>query len=160
MLVWFFFKSCGSNSPFRSRGTRTFTSPKLVRKHLAAMPVPAVVGVFVLVIILAGAKFVIHAACLQQLTDFCSALIFFGTAILSGHNKKPPMWCFYSTAHRKFTQNLGLAQKNSNSGAFSALRNHFHSTEANQFRLGNTFCRIRGSFDYLNYPYYPAYKVL
>lgn len=34
MLVWFFFRSCGSNSPFRSRGTETSTSPKLVRRFL------------------------------------------------------------------------------------------------------------------------------
>ena len=24
---------------------------------------------------------------------------------------KPPMWCFYSTPHRRFTQNLGWSQK-------------------------------------------------
>ena len=34
MLVWFFFSTWGSNSPFRSRGTDTSTSPKLVRSVL------------------------------------------------------------------------------------------------------------------------------
>ena len=34
MLVWFFFRSCGSNSLFRSRGTETSTSLKLVRSVL------------------------------------------------------------------------------------------------------------------------------
>ena len=38
MLVWFFFSICGSNSPFRSRGTDTSTSPKLVRSVLLLWP--------------------------------------------------------------------------------------------------------------------------
>ena len=34
ILVCFFFSTWGSNSPFRSRGTDTSTSPKLVRSLL------------------------------------------------------------------------------------------------------------------------------
>ena len=32
-----------------------------------------------------------------------------------------------------------------------------HSTKPNQFCLDIILCRIRGAFDYLMYPYYPAY---
>ena len=32
-----------------------------------------------------------------------------------------------------------------------------HSTKPNQFYLEIILCRIRGTFDYLMYPYYPAY---
>ena len=32
-----------------------------------------------------------------------------------------------------------------------------HSTKPNQFCLEIILCRIRGAFDYLMYPYYPAY---
>ena len=32
-----------------------------------------------------------------------------------------------------------------------------HSTKPNQFCLRIILCRIRGAFDYLMYPYYPAY---
>ena len=32
-----------------------------------------------------------------------------------------------------------------------------HSTKPNQFCLRVILCRIRGTFDYLMYPYYPAY---
>ena len=38
MLVWFFFSTWGSNSPFRSRGTDTSTSAKLVRSVLLLWP--------------------------------------------------------------------------------------------------------------------------
>lgn len=31
------------------------------------------------------------------------------------------------------------------------------STKPNQFCLDIILCRIRGAFDYLMYPYYPAY---
>ena len=34
---------------------------------------------------------------------------------------------------------------------------HSHSTKPNQFCLEIILCRIRGAFDYLMYPYYPAY---
>ena len=34
---------------------------------------------------------------------------------------------------------------------------HSHSTKPNQFCLEIILCRIRGTFDYLIYPYYPAY---
>lgn len=32
-----------------------------------------------------------------------------------------------------------------------------HSTTTNQFCLGIIICRVYSSFDYLIYPYYPAY---
>ena len=32
-----------------------------------------------------------------------------------------------------------------------------HSTKPKQFRIGHIACHIHGTFDYLNYPYYPAY---
>ena len=32
-----------------------------------------------------------------------------------------------------------------------------HSTKPNQFCLEIILCRIHGAFDYLIYPYYPAY---
>ena len=32
-----------------------------------------------------------------------------------------------------------------------------HSTKPNQFCLEIILCRIRGAFEYLMYPYYPAY---
>lgn len=35
--------------------------------------------------------------------------------------------------------------------------NHSHSTKPNQFCLEIILCRIHGAFDYLIYPYYPAY---
>lgn len=35
--------------------------------------------------------------------------------------------------------------------------NYPHSTKPNQFCLEIILCRIRGAFDYLMYPYYPAY---
>lgn len=35
--------------------------------------------------------------------------------------------------------------------------NHSQSTKPNQFCLDIILCRIRGAFDYLMYPYYPAY---
>lgn len=35
--------------------------------------------------------------------------------------------------------------------------NYSHSTKPNQFCLEIILCRIRGAFDYLMYPYYPAY---
>lgn len=31
------------------------------------------------------------------------------------------------------------------------------STKPKQFRIGHIACHIHGTFDYLNYPYYPAY---
>jgi hypothetical protein len=34
---------------------------------------------------------------------------------------------------------------------------YFHSTGLNWFRLGNIVCPVYRSFDYLIYPYYPAY---
>ena len=34
---------------------------------------------------------------------------------------------------------------------------HSHSTKPNQFCLEIILCRIHGAFDYLIYPYYPAY---
>lgn len=34
---------------------------------------------------------------------------------------------------------------------------HSNSTKPNQFCLEIILCRIRGAFDYLMYPYYPAY---
>ena len=39
------------------------------------------------------------------------------------------------------------------------LKGYFysHSTKPNQFCLEIILCRIRGAFDYLMYPYYPAY---
>lgn len=37
------------------------------------------------------------------------------------------------------------------------LSYHSHSTNTNQFYLEIIFCHIRGAFDYLMYPYYPAY---
>ena len=36
-------------------------------------------------------------------------------------------------------------------------RGYSHSTKPNQFCLEIILCRIRGAFDYLMYPYYPAY---
>ena len=60
MLVWFFFRSCGSYSSLRSRGTETSTSPKLVHSILLLCTIPAVVSILVLVIILAVTEFVIH----------------------------------------------------------------------------------------------------
>ena len=41
--------------------------------------------------------------------------------------------------------------------AFPGFRNHSHSTKPNQFCLEMILCHIRGTFDYLMYPYYPAY---
>ena len=35
--------------------------------------------------------------------------------------------------------------------------NHSTTTKPNQFCLEIILCRIRGAFDYLMYPYYPAY---
>ena len=40
---------------------------------------------------------------------------------------------------------------------FSNFTIYSHSTNANQFCLEIILCRIRGTFDYLMYPYYPAY---
>ena len=40
---------------------------------------------------------------------------------------------------------------------FSAFLIYSHSTKPNQFCLEIILCRIRGAFDYLMYPYYPAY---
>ena len=37
------------------------------------------------------------------------------------------------------------------------LSYYSHSTKPNQFCLDIVLCRIRGAFDYLMYPYYPAY---
>ena len=37
------------------------------------------------------------------------------------------------------------------------VRYESHSTKPNQFCLEIILCRIRGAFDYLMYPYYPAY---
>ena len=36
-------------------------------------------------------------------------------------------------------------------------KNYSNSTNPNQFCLEIILCRIRGAFDYLIYPYYPAY---
>ena len=38
-----------------------------------------------------------------------------------------------------------------------AFCNYSNSTNTNQFCLMVILCRIRSSFDYLIYPYYPAY---
>lgn len=40
---------------------------------------------------------------------------------------------------------------------FANELNYSHSTNPNQFCLEIILCRIRGAFDYLIYPYYPAY---
>lgn len=37
------------------------------------------------------------------------------------------------------------------------VRYESHSTKPNQFCLIIILCRIRSAFDYLIYPYYPAY---
>ena len=37
------------------------------------------------------------------------------------------------------------------------LKFYSNSTKPNQFCLEIILCRIRGAFDYLMYPYYPAY---
>ena len=42
-------------------------------------------------------------------------------------------------------------------GHLRAFCNYSNSTSTNQFCLEIIFCRIRSSFDYLIYPYYPAY---
>lgn len=41
--------------------------------------------------------------------------------------------------------------------ALRAFKNYSNSTKPNQFCLEIILCRIRGAFDYLMYPYYPAY---
>ena len=41
--------------------------------------------------------------------------------------------------------------------AFGILVRYSNSTKPNQFCLRVILCRIRGAFDYLIYPYYPAY---
>ena len=48
-------------------------------------------------------------------------------------------------------------QKSSIFKAFWPFGDHSHSTKPNQFCLEIILCRIRGAFDYLMYPYYPAY---
>jgi len=40
---------------------------------------------------------------------------------------------------------------------FSAFLFYSNSTKPNQFCLEIILCRIRGAFEYLMYPYYPAY---
>ena len=42
-------------------------------------------------------------------------------------------------------------------GKFLRQERYAHSTNPNQFCLEIILCRIRGAFDYLIYPYYPAY---
>lgn len=42
-------------------------------------------------------------------------------------------------------------------GHLRAFCNYSNSTNPNQFCLEIILCRIRGAFDYLIYPYYPAY---
>ena len=37
------------------------------------------------------------------------------------------------------------------------IRNYSNSTNTNQFCLVIILCRVHSSFDYLMYPYYPAY---
>ena len=39
----------------------------------------------------------------------------------------------------------------------SRFDGYSHSTKPNQFCLEIILCRIRGAFEYLMYPYYPAY---
>ena len=48
-------------------------------------------------------------------------------------------------------------QKPSIYAGFRRFRNYSHSTGLNWFRLGNIVCPVYRSFDYLIYPYYPAY---
>ena len=129
MLVWFFFRSCGSNSPFRSRGTDTSTSPKLVRRFFAAVDIPAVVRSFVLVVVFAVTKIliqfsfqtvlhkfgngfleqvldVVHAIDvrnLQQFTDLCSAGFFFRASILSGHIFSSILMLLFYTSPEVYT---------------------------------------------------------
>ena len=38
-----------------------------------------------------------------------------------------------------------------------AIMDYSSSTKPKQFRIGHIACHIYGTFDYLNYPYYPAY---
>ena len=40
---------------------------------------------------------------------------------------------------------------------FPLFSPHSNSTKPNQFCLEIILCRIRGAFEYLMYPYYPAY---
>ena len=37
---------------------------------------------------------------------------------------KPPMWCFYSTPHRRFTQNLGWSRRERVSANFGQFLRH------------------------------------
>ena len=54
--------------------------------------------------------------------------------------------------HRAFySQNIALHQY------FSGFEDYSSSTKPKQFRIGHIACHIHGTFDYLNYPYYPAY---
>ena len=50
-----------------------------------------------------------------------------------------------------------MGKKDCIHAGFRRFRNYSHSTNPNQFCLEIILCRIRGAFDYLIYPYYPAY---
>ena len=82
MLVWFFFKSCGSNSPFG----RAVPTPRRRRSWFSAFyrcPVAAVFGILVAVIILAvariffklGFKPISHNSAIVSLNRLCMSSI-------------------------------------------------------------------------------------
>lgn len=53
--------------------------------------------------------------------------------------------------------NKGILMVTQLNKAFSRFLDYSHSTNPNQFCLEIILCRIRGTFDYLIYPYYPAH---
>ena len=56
---------------------------------------------------------------------------------------------------------MNMCMISDNKGNVLALdkvgKNYSGTTNPNQFCLEIILCRIRGAFDYLIYPYYPAY---